>query len=498
MSRVAADTSPKTETKLDQWMGAVLEQHAAAGRGLEPEVVHDLRVALRRCLSMAESFLDLDPEPAWRDLRRSGRRLFKRLGRLRDTQVMTGWVKKLAPSPDPAAQSLLDHLRAEEQQHEHRALRALHRFDRKQWKKWAALLPLRAAHLPADGPAAEYLAVVRWEEAYALHRRAMRGRSRVAFHQARIGIKKFRYTIECFLPGRSSWIEDLKQAQDALGEMHDFVLLEQTAFSLPAFAQPPAKEVWKRQLDRLCEARIDTYKAKMAGRGSPWLAWRNALPRDERLDAAWLAWLETWTSFRTPSTEHARHVSRLALELYDQMAAAGLGGAQGNGHTRRILQTAALAHDVGRAHGNRSHHKYTYDMIAGLKTPIGWSSEEVQLAALVARYHRRALPQRRHAGFRRLSADRKQKVLLLAGILRLVNALDGRHDASVRSLKAEIERGRIEIHAGGYAAGEPRASRIANAKHLFEIACQRPVDVLPIASPRRGRLDGARSAAKTA
>lgn len=465
----------------------VLDEHAAAGRGLEPDVVHDLRVALRRCLSMAESFCDLDPEPAWGGLRKSGRRLFKRLGRLRDTHVMIEWVKQLAPSSDPAAESLLNHLRNEEQRLEQRALQALHRFDRNQWEQWAAFLPPRTARLPADGPVAEYLAVVRWEEAYALHRRAMRARSRAAFHRARIGIKRFRYSIECFLPGHSAWLSDLKQAQDALGEMHDFVVLQQTAFYLPAFAEPEIRSAWKAQIDKLCHERIAAYRAKMSGRGSPWRTWRRDLPRDERLDAAWVAWLDAWACFRTPSAEHARHVAKLALELYDQMAAAGLGGAQGNGRTRRILEAAALAHDVGRAQGSRSHHKHSYDMIAALKTPLGWSPQEVQLAALVARYHRRALPQRCHAAFRRLSADRKQKVLLLGGILRLVNVFDRKHDASVRSLKAEVDNDRIQIRACGYKAREPLVSQIANAKHLFEIACKRPVAVLPYPVRRPGR-----------
>jgi CHAD domain-containing protein len=479
MSRTTEEVLPTTEAKFERWMCDVLEQHAAAGRGLRPEVVHDLRVALRRCLSMAGSFLELDPDPAWATLHKSGKRLFKRLGRLRDTQVMIEWVKKLEPRPDAAAQALLNHLRDEEQQHEHRALRALHRFDRKDWKELSVVLPPRTVRLPVDGLAAEYLAVVQWEEAYARHRRAMRVRSRAAFHRVRIGIKRFRYTIECFLPSRSEWVEEVKNAQDALGEMHDFVVLEQTAFALPSFADPEIKRSWKERLDRLCDARINAYRAQMSGRESPWQTWRKSLPRDERLDAAWVAWLEAWSSFRSPSTQHARHVTKLSLELYDQIAAAGLGGAQGNGHTRRILEAAALAHDVGRAQGSHSHHKYSYQMIAGLKTPLGWSPQEIQLAALVARYHRRALPRRRHAAFRRLSADRKQKVLLLAGILRLVNALDRQHDASVQGLKAAIGNNRIEIRASGYQAREPRASRIANAKHLFEIACKRPVAVLP-------------------
>jgi CHAD domain-containing protein len=482
MADTTADSSPRIEARLARWMDAVIEQHTAASHGLEPDPVHDLRVALRRCLAMAEVFETIDPDPAWQDMRKQGRRLFKSLGHLRDTQVLRDWVKRIAPEQGPIADALLKQLDAKEAEEEGDVRKALGRFSRKRWKMRAEHLTARAARLPADGPAAAYLAVERWEEAWALHRKAVHSGSHASFHRARIGLKKFRYTVENFLPERAAtWMDDLKKMQDALGEVHDLDLLLGMVRALGGVGGADERRRWKRTITSLSAERIRAYRKKMSGSGSLWRMWRKQLPQGKQLEAAAMAWIEVWAAFLTPDLQHAKHVTKLALELYDQLAEAGMGGAQGNGHTRRVLEIAALAHDVGRARGARSHHKRSYRMIAGLKAPLGWTPEEMKLAALVARYHRRALPQAKHAAFRRLRPDRRQKVLLLAGILRLANALDREHDASVRSLQARIERDRIAIRAGGYTGTEPRASYVANARRLFEIACKRPVSVLPAA-----------------
>jgi len=48
------------------------------GFGADP--VHDLRVALRRCRSLADGLMALDPDPDWKAMKKAGRRLFQRLG----------------------------------------------------------------------------------------------------------------------------------------------------------------------------------------------------------------------------------------------------------------------------------------------------------------------------------------------------------------------------------------------------------------------------------
>src|SRR5579872_3385406 len=186
LSRILAEqktllkTAAKT-TGLRYWMTRVLEEceHVAADFSADP--VHDLRVALRRCRSMADGMMAMDPEPDWKTMKKSGKRLFQRLGALRDVQIMMEWIEKLEtqvehkeqalPSPpmaigqgessistagaiagldhshDPAAQALLHILKARETDQKHEARAALAEFDRKQWRQWSKTLPVRASRI---------------------------------------------------------------------------------------------------------------------------------------------------------------------------------------------------------------------------------------------------------------------------------------------------------------------------------------------------------------
>src|ERR1700687_4335520 len=67
----------------------------------DADAVHDLRVAIRRCRSVAAVMEEVDPDPAWPAMRKVARKLFRGLGALRDAQVMDEWVKKLAPDNEP-------------------------------------------------------------------------------------------------------------------------------------------------------------------------------------------------------------------------------------------------------------------------------------------------------------------------------------------------------------------------------------------------------------
>jgi CHAD domain-containing protein len=80
-------TASKT-TGLRYWMLRVLDEcdHCAADFAADP--VHDLRVALRRCRSMADGLMAIDPDPDWKAMKKAGKRLFLSLGELRDVQIM--------------------------------------------------------------------------------------------------------------------------------------------------------------------------------------------------------------------------------------------------------------------------------------------------------------------------------------------------------------------------------------------------------------------------
>ena len=74
----------KKKSGLAFWMQRVLEECDRAALNFAPDPVHDLRVALRRCCSIADGIAAIDPDPRWKDMKKAGKRLFRRLGELRD------------------------------------------------------------------------------------------------------------------------------------------------------------------------------------------------------------------------------------------------------------------------------------------------------------------------------------------------------------------------------------------------------------------------------
>src|SRR5205809_3166620 len=262
------------------WMERVLEECDRVSAGFGPDPVHDLRVALRRCRSVADGFIALDPDPAWKEMKKAGRRLFSRLGELRDVHVMQEWAGKLALPSDPSAIALLQFLAARETELKQEAALALNEFDRKQWRRWSIKLPRRTTRLRQGSMIFKHLALERWLHAHDLHRRAMRSRSRIAFHKLRIGIKRFRYIVENFLPEQhAAWGGDLKRVQDLLGEVHDLDVLWAMATQIHAFTDEESRRRWQQTIAEERNSRIQAYRDKTLGKNSLWHVWRSELPQ---------------------------------------------------------------------------------------------------------------------------------------------------------------------------------------------------------------------------
>ncbi len=449
---------------LAHWMQRVLGELHSAAAELAPDAVHDLRVALRRCRSIAEGIRTVDSHPAWKQMRKSAKAVFSRLGDLRDTQVMIEWVEKLAAADDPVRAQMLGFLRLAEQRQKQEALAALHEFDIKQWNGWTKLLPGRASRLPIEGAVFQHLALERWLGARELHQRALRNRSHAAFHNLRIGIKKFRYTVENFLPQRhQAWGNDLKALQDTLGEYHDFSVLWETAVRAGALADPEARARWRALLNAEGEKRVAAYREKMVGPQSLWPVWRAALPRDKELERAGMAKLHAWASYLDSDAARTRRVSRLAMQLYDGLYSARIAGA--NGRARQVLQLAAMLHNVGGSKPKKS-----YRLVSKVAPPLNLSQADLQLAATVVRYHRGALPDGQKSYQQLARADRAM-MMLLAGILRLANALEAAGPVSRLNVRVTPE----VIHVEADVSVVPAARKLAAERALLEIACKRAV-----------------------
>jgi len=474
-TQTIAPVRTKPKLGLRAWMERVLAECDRAAFGFEADAVHDLRVALRRCRSLADGMMAMDPDSSWKNLKKDGKKLFQALGDLRDMQVMQEWIEKLGDANDPVAVKLLNHVHAGEAASKQEAFKDLDQFDRKQWRQWTKTLPARASRVRPGSVVFKHLALEKWTAAYALHKRAMSTRSQTALHELRIGLKRFRYTVENFLPQQhAKWGGDLKELQDLLGEVHDLDVLWATAIGIAAFPDLESRSGWREKLDSERAKRVERYREKMVGKQSLWRVWRAELPSGPQLRAAALSRLRVWAGFLDPDVLHSQRVAQLALLLYDGLKQAGLLAVNPLHDSRAVLQVAALLHDVGKAHGDDDHHKDSFRMIRGLVHPLGWSGREMELAAVVARYHRGALPRPRRKALQRLELADRRIAMQLAGVLRLANALDMRN-GSVPALQVAVQDRTVMVHAAGYSALDRSAEDVAAARHLLETVLRKPV-----------------------
>jgi exopolyphosphatase/guanosine-5'-triphosphate,3'-diphosphate pyrophosphatase len=215
----------------------------------------------------------------------------------------------------------------------------------------------------------------------------------------------------------------------------------------------------------------------MLGRNSLWQIWRDDLPQGERLQEAALARLRAWGAFLDPDVPHSQLVTELALQLYDGLTRHQI--LRPSEKQRRILETAALLHDVGLSKSTRAHHKQSCRLVCNMAVPLGWTHSDLCAVGAVARYHRGALPRVEHKCLREIPASARPWAIRLAGILRLANALDESHDKHVRRLRIERNDGTIVVHSDGYTPDDPAAEHIAAARHLLEASCQIAILVRP-------------------
>jgi exopolyphosphatase/guanosine-5'-triphosphate,3'-diphosphate pyrophosphatase len=105
----------------------------------------------------------------------------------------------------------------------------------------------------------------------------------------------------------------------------------------------------------------------------------------------------------------------------------------------------ALLHEVGQFVSDSGYHKHSHYLISHSKI-FGLNSLDHKLTALVARYHRRAVPKASHAAFAELDRDSRVVLCRLAGILRIAICLAQSRSRRIPSVACSIERNRLIMH----------------------------------------------------
>jgi exopolyphosphatase/guanosine-5'-triphosphate,3'-diphosphate pyrophosphatase len=168
---------------------------------------------------------------------------------------------------------------------------------------------------------------------------------------------------------------------------------------------------------------------------------------------------------------HSLHVASLALRLFDQTKRL-----HRLGQTERDwLEYAAILHDIGYLINERQHHKHGFYLITQSELG-GITGEERGVIANVARYHRRAIPQKKHDGFKALSAKHQRIVRMLSALLRIADGLDRTHFSVVRTLDVTVGLTvKIVAHVTGDAELEAWAAQ--GRADLFERVFRRRVQL---------------------
>ncbi len=249
---------------LEETLRRILRKQKKACKNLEDEkAVHDLRVALRRCRSLAEDFSALDVHPIWRRLAKACKQQQRELNDLRDAQVMAEWAHRLKLDGNSANGLVTEALKKDERRARRKAAKSLQDFPRKRWKRWLHSLPARAELIPVGETRLVVLAIDHLAKGHELERHWRKTHDQVAWHRLRVAMKRFRYTVESCLPQQHAVPKNaLERLQDILGDGHDLDVLRDRIVELAEKENMP-RTMLHQLLERIDRARrecVDNYE----------------------------------------------------------------------------------------------------------------------------------------------------------------------------------------------------------------------------------------------
>lgn len=126
---------------------------------------------------------------------------------------------------------------------------------------------------------------------------------------------------------------------------------------------------------------------------------------------------------------HAEQVRKLSVILFNYFK----GVLNLNDEFLELLEAAALLHDIGNHISYSQHHKHSYYLIINSDF-IGFSNEEIEIIANIARYHRKSIPKKSHENFVALDQNSQDIVKKLSALLRIADSLDRSHEQKVKNI----------------------------------------------------------------
>ncbi len=167
--------------------------------------------------------------------------------------------------------------------------------------------------------------------------------------------------------------------------------------------------------------------------------------------------------------EHAQKVRKFALQIFDETYDIHRLGKR----PRRLLEYAALLHDVGHSLG-ANHEMHSYNIIMNNRFSR-LNGKEQRIVAIASLYHNGQANQLDEERQSNLHAEEQLAVRRLAGILRIADALDRSNNQVVEQLRLVREHGAIILDINSVSSAKAERKAVLAKRDLFEKYFKLPV-----------------------
>ncbi|HKM13931.1 MAG TPA: Ppx/GppA phosphatase family protein [Candidatus Methanomethylophilaceae archaeon] len=139
---------------------------------------------------------------------------------------------------------------------------------------------------------------------------------------------------------------------------------------------------------------------------------------------------------------HSTQVRMLALQFFDGLKGAGLHDMDDD--IKEILGYAAILHDIGEFISYNGHNQHTYTIITNSNMP-GFTSDEMEDMALMAKFHHKRFPSSNNKFLRPLNKNRAKNVRMCALMLRMADVLDRHRSSPVDDMSGHLTKNNVII-----------------------------------------------------
>ncbi len=402
--------------------------------------VHDLRISIRRLATVLKLLDNL--KRSWKlhvsmsDLSQ----LMKKLGALRDQHVFLKWLDYFSSDSENEYQMIRDLWLKEEKRLVREVVSGLNVIRVKRIGDFTINKHMDAVEQRLGRTGTSLKEACRnkisghFRQFLRLAEKFKRTGKSIDLHFVRISFKKFRYSVEIF-PSFYQGIdpEEFHDFQTDLGMLNDLdLLLQKLTWDTTGMGE--ALPNLQPLLDKIRIYHKELFqKVEQIFKGDIVLIakWKERMKENIKKEAEGkkadiytikpevIAMCERFD----PDPPHSLHVTALALKLFDELKKIGLHKL--DDHHRKLLEYSCILHDIGWVKGQKKHHKLSYLMI--LESELTLNRKDKLETALIARFHRKAEPDKQK-DFLELTPTDRRVVAKLAAIIRIADLLDRVHN----------------------------------------------------------------------